>query len=180
MTFNEAHCLNFLIFGIVLGALIPLLGIGFAEHYQYIDVVSNNLFWLCTACFCFVVFSFIFTLAAILFSQKWCLYVGGIISIFLISFIVHQTGGITNSLMSFYFIFIPSVVAVSFDINEGESGIGIWGTSSLCFLCVLALFFIDKYDHIPTVADDTNHILYKNYKFCCFTLIIFQILLVLS
>jgi hypothetical protein len=64
----------------------------------------------------------------------WYLYSCAVLTIILISIIIHNTGGIKNSLMVFYLFVIPSAIAVAFRAK--------WGLILACFLCVSAIYIL--------------------------------------
>lgn len=93
----------------------------------------------------------------------WTLYICGILTIVLIALIVNYTGGIRQSLMSFYFFFIPSAIAIVFDSKKG-----LIATSVCCILSIFILFHLYS----------SSNIRYETIHYLVFS--IYQLLLILG
>ena len=49
----------------------------------------------------------------------YSLYVSGLITLLLVGYIVHHTGGLSHSIFTFFFFFFPSAVAIAFEASFG-------------------------------------------------------------
>ncbi|MDR1780379.1 MAG: hypothetical protein LBR50_06585 [Tannerella sp.] len=142
---DEKHALKFLIYAVLLGDILPLGIMYIFDKLEMIDIVPSDSAVLTWSMIAFLLSSIVGTFFAILLQNKKWLYGSGLISLICVSVIVFYTGGLFNSAMSFYFIFIPSAVAVCFDLGKDERGLGIIFTYIECVIFILALFVIDLF-----------------------------------
>ena len=63
----------------------------------------------------------------------WFLYSVGVLAVILIAVIVHHTGGLPYSLFTFFFLFVPSAVAIAFEARTG--------LKFVCFASFLAIAY---------------------------------------
>lgn len=66
----------------------------------------------------------------------WLLYIGGVLSIVLITFYIGLSGGVNGHIMAYYFIFIPSATAVAFRTRAGLLII-----SAASIVCLFLLYY---------------------------------------
>jgi hypothetical protein len=90
----------------------------------------------------------------------YSLYGTGIATIVLTTIAVYFTGGMENSLLSFYFFFVPSAIAISFEAKISLKIICTFG-------CLAVIYLFLKAPNNPIIANDN---LYK--VFYCIIIIL--------
>jgi hypothetical protein len=83
------------------------------------------------------------------------LYTIGTIAVIVTAYIVFFTGGMKHSFLSFYFLYMPSVIAIAFDAHKGLLWICITGA-----LAVIAIFMFSYIwpQNIPNVEPEYIYI----------------------
>jgi|GEM_PF-4997828 len=84
------------------------------------------------------------------------LYVAGVVQMAILFFVIHYTGGIQGSPFSFYYLYIPSVVGITFVTKHSKGLFAASFTAFGCFVCVMLHIFIFTADWSPvaTITSD--------------------------
>lgn len=174
---------TFLIFAFLFGGVLPTFGVIGINHLKCANLIPSQYqerFYV-VAGFSLTTTGILITCSALTYqkspwSSRIMLYFGAVISALALHYFVHATGGSTQSLFSFHYMFIPAVVAITFD---GRVGLVI-STLASCGSCYFNLFpandpIISNTTELSTIVNSNE---YKLAFFCIFTFQLFVAVLI--
>lgn len=157
---KKTETLNFFIFGNLLPLMLPLFFLIGYNHYN--EIFKFNVLLLVTTALMPLLVLVAYVLYDVVLQNKskfweekkvdYLLYMTAVITMGLIAFQVNDTGGFDNSILLFYFYYIPSAIAISFK----KARTGLWLT-----IVASILSLIYNYHNKPLLEDAFNSCLYS-------------------
>lgn len=158
---KKDNCWRLFFFG-SFGILLPLVVVTVYDIFLRIQEIKQGRYILV------VIFTCIITLltgSAYIFYDRYpkkenridiFLYIIGALEMLAVGYLVYLTGGAQDSIFTFYFLFVPSIVAISFKAK--------WGLVTVCvtsFIAILINEIFVKPTNVYEVYAKTEHYKYQ-------------------
>jgi hypothetical protein len=149
---------RFFWYGFIIGGVVPPALVFIADlNFVHLIPQSHKTFFLNDLLISFLLSTPLFRFGFKLYAKKdkianGCLRCSALVSLFALHFLVLCTGGSSQSYLSYHYLYIPAVVAISFRGNTEFTF-----ASALCFLSfLLNLFCIDQIGALALPCSQNN------------------------